>query len=155
MTTPRNAVQYAETILGVHTEFTKTESLVEELDKARKHHVSLVDNVRRERLHLEDIEQQLSEAVRMENPDITSAAAFDRKLKEVIGADELHGIKKHEIVTAMNEADLAEAEVRNLELKVKLGLNRINEIGGLLKFLAAHTEARTENRRRAFDPVNG
>lgn len=155
MTTPRNAVGYAETTLGVHTEFEKTESLIRELDAARRRHLAFVHEVRNQRLGIESLEQELAEKVRIENPDITSAAAFDRKLKEVIAADELHGVNKYEIVNAMRDADAAEAEVRDLELKVKLGLGRMSQTGDFMRFLAAHTEARTENRRRAFDPVNG
>lgn len=154
-TTPRSPERYAETILGVHTAHENVESLITTLDAARKVHVQLVGTVRSLRLQQDEHEQDVARKVRVDYPDLTSQAAFERKLKEVLADDEDYAELKRDIVGRQNDGDILEAEVRNLELQVKAATARVSEIGDLLRFYAAHTEARTEARRRVFDPVNG
>lgn len=152
-TTPRNPVQYAETTLGVHTAYENNESNIAALHEQRKLHVQLVGTVRSLRLTQEELEQDVTRKVRDSIPNLPSQAAFDRKVKDLLADDEGYADLKREIVNRQNEAETVEAEVRNLELRVKAGFARIGELDALLRFYAAHTEARTEGRRQVFSPV--
>lgn len=153
--TPRNPVQYADTTLGVHTEYETLVSNINKLDTERKLHVQLVGTVRSLRLSQEEYEQDVARKVRIEYPDLSSQAAFERKLKEVLADDEIFAEVKREIVNRQTDAEHQEAVVRNLELLVKAGTARIGELDALLHFYASHTEAKSAARRQVFDPVLG
>lgn len=152
-TTSRSPERYAETTLGVHTAYENVESLITTLHEQRKLHVQLAGTVRTLRLTQDEMEQNVTRTVRGLYPDLPSQAAVDRKVKEALADSEVYAGLKRDIVSRQNDADVLEVEVRNLELRVKASTARIGELDALLRFYAAHTEARTESRRRVFDPV--
>jgi hypothetical protein len=152
-TNTRSPERYAETTLGVHAAYENAESLIATLDSRRKVHVQLVGTVRTLRLQQDEHEQTVAQLVRVAYPDLSSMAAFDRKVKDALSTDEKYAELKRDAVQYTNDAETVEAEVRTLELRVKTATARIGQIGDLLRFYAAHTEARTEGRRQAFNPV--
>lgn len=144
-------VKYAETTLGVHTEYEALESLIAQLHDVRKMHVQLVGTVRSLRLTQDEVEQDVSRKLR-NTEEFPSQAAFDRKLKEVLADDESYADLKRDIVGRQNDAESIEAEVRTLEIQVKAKTARIGEVGDYLRWLAACKDAQTEAKRQEKDP---
>lgn len=151
-TNTRTPVEYAETILGVHSEHAAASELIVQLDRHRRTHVALVADVRRLSETIEDTEFQIATELRT-TQEFKSEAAFDRQLRTVLAGHDTHRALKRELRERRGDADMVEAEVRNLELKVKLANSRLIELGGLLNFYASCKDAQTEARKNANDPL--
>jgi hypothetical protein len=143
----RTPVQYAETILGVHTEYEALESIITDLDDALKNQAALSVMVRQLRHSLSEREYEITCKVRAEY-ESSSQAAFDRKVKELIDADPDVQSFRQEILNASNRADTQSAEVRTLEVRAKAKNSRLVELGGLLHYYASCKEAQTEARKQ-------
>lgn len=131
-----NPVTYAETVLGVHEVFKYAEVLHDELvnrqlelEEAQKLKRQMADGV-------EQAEIALIIQKRGENSEL-SQTAFEKRIKEWMFQDKIVQQTRRHLSDSTSKVEYQEHLVRAVELKLKIQIARMNELGGYLQYLAA------------------
>lgn len=131
-----NPVQYAEVTLGVHEVFKYAEVLHDELTQ-RQLELEEAQRKRRAAIDaLEVVETGFITAARGKNPDM-SQTAFEKAVKLWMVGDKSVQAARRSHSECTGKVEYHEHLVRAVELKLKIQIARMNELGGYLQYLAA------------------
>lgn len=130
------AVAYAENDLGVHLIFEQTvqhtvtlDTLLADLDKAQ-------DDKRRLLEEIADAEADLASDERGKHADM-SAAAFDQHFKAAKRKDPDLRILRGSLDERLGEIQGLEFDIDLCKTRIKVGVARMEQLGGYLHYLAA------------------
>lgn len=134
--TGAKALRYAEETLGVHQVYQDAKMAREYLDTVLTELSKARDARRDTERDLHDLEMMLTLDERSKNPEL-SVAAFERHLKDVLWQNEPARRLRHEIHELASSIDGLEMDIKMAETDVRIAVSRMQELGGLLQFLAA------------------
>lgn len=141
----QNPIAYAEDTLNVHGVHSEASQAYAALEEALDQYTELGRVIREVTDAIETREYDLVAAHRGENPDI-SQAALDRWLKEQVHKDETLSDLHRDLRTAQDGQAAKHAEVDKNKYRLRVLTARMNELGGLLTFLAAAKYATVQQR---------
>jgi hypothetical protein len=135
------ALAYAES-LGVHSVHTELLAKRGELDQCLTEIATLRDKKRDDENLLLDREMELLAEERGKHPD-HSQAAMDRHLKVVHWSDERCRELRGALAQVSSDLDGLQFDRDMLETDIKIGVARLQELGGYFQYLASIKQAET------------
>lgn len=131
-----NPVTYAEVQLGVHEVFKYAEVLHDELVNCQLNLEEAQRNRRDETENLSVVEAAYIARMRGSNPDL-SQTAFEKQIKLWMASSPDLVPVRRKLATAVDSVLFCEHSLRAVEMKLKIQIARMNELGGYLQYLAA------------------
>lgn len=130
-----NPVTYAEETLGVHRVYEEVVAKRNELDDILGELSDKRDKRRVIEQGISDREMDIVSDERGKHPDM-SEAGMTRHLKTVFAKDPLIAPLRQQLLELNNDIDGLEFDKAMAEYDIKIGLARMNELGGYLQYLA-------------------
>lgn len=146
MATPADAVKYAEETLGVHSVYEGLLKLRNSLDECLTLLAEAKDKKRDKEFALLDREMEVAADERGRHPDM-SAAGMEKHLKIALNNDDDTRELREQLAKLHSDIEGYEFDRSVIETDIKIGLARMNELGGYLQYLAVVKDV--ANRRPA------
>jgi hypothetical protein len=140
------ALAYAQS-LGVDTVYDELLTKRGELDQCLTELATLRDKKREDEILLQDREMEILADERGRHPD-HSQAAMDRHLKLVHWSDEKCRSLRAQLAQVSADIDGLQYDRDMLETDIKIGVARLQELGGYLQYLASIKQAETARMTR-------
>jgi chromosome segregation ATPase len=131
-------VRYAEGVLGVHDVWDAVVQNQNDYEEAMQKHDELVAQVHTAEETIANLEADFTIEERAANPDM-SATAFEKHIKSALQLDAEMQEWRRSLAAKKHERDKALTEVESYKSRVRVGIARLEELGGLLHFYAART----------------
>lgn len=145
-----NAVEYAETTLGVHTAYTRAGELHDELVQRQ---LELETALKVKRVKVESLESKQYETtseLRAVHSDL-SDTAFNREVKGWLFNDAKVRAARSDLAVVTSNVEYLEHRVRAVEFDLKIEIARMHELGGYFEYLAAAKNAQAITRTAVAD----
>lgn len=136
------ALAYAEDKLGVHDVFKETVQAHEELDKLLGDLDKAQDTRRGLTAAIEDRTYELLGNERSKHADM-SATALDQHMKQVKHKDDAMKQYRIKLDEVHGEIQGLEYDAEILKMRIRIGVARMEQLGGYLNYLAAVKQADT------------
>lgn len=134
------ALVYAEQTLGVNSVYETLLAKRTELDTLFTDVANKRDLKRGIEARIEDREMDIVSNERGKHPDM-SAAGMERHLKVAFAEDPSLRELREQLRQVVNDLDGLDFDVRLVETDIRIGISRLQELGGYLEYLAAVKQA--------------
>jgi chromosome segregation ATPase len=141
----KNPVAYAEEDLGVHAAYRDAREAQEALDAALDTYASCAATIRSVHDSIDQRKYELANQVRGEKHDI-SQTALDRALKDFERTDDELISLRTQLMERQDEQEVAHAAITKNKYRLRVLSARMNELGGLLAFLASAKNAAAQRQ---------
>lgn len=139
------ALAYAEDKLGVNSTYETVLEKRNELDAALSELSSKRDEKRALEARLSDVETEVSIQERVKHTDMSEARMTQHLKQTLFLTPEVRELKS-KLLALHGDIEGIEYDVRILEFDIKIGVSRLQELGGYLQYLASVKEANTAMR---------
>jgi len=136
----QSPVTYAEDTLGVHTVYSDAQDVHEELDKNLGIYATQAKRIRQANDAIDQREFDLAGELKAEDPSL-SIEGMKRAIKDAHRTDETLNKMRKVLYDAQGKQEDAYAESETCKYRLRVLSARMNELGGLLAFLAAAKSA--------------
>lgn len=140
------ALQYAEETLSVHSVYLHVLEQQERLNKARGVLISRRHKNRELDEKLDSIQMDIVSEEWAKHPEMAQTR-MDKHVKVAVQKNPDHSVTRMQKQELEREIEFAEAEIKQLEIEIRTGTARMDQLGGYLNYLAVTKYAGTLPRK--------